>query len=219
MSPQRRFEVDLLVFDLDGTLIDTRQDLADAVNFALRQLGKEPLSLEEVTGLVGDGVRTLLARVLAGESETILAEALVFFRQFYGEHLADHSRFYPRMRDVLLHFRGKKKAVLSNKPQEFARALLDKLDSLPVFDVVIGGHPSRPLKPDPQALQDILTRLATPPVRAVMIGDGENDILAGKAAGLMTCATSYGFRSAQKLLALRPDFVAHAPEDLMNIFT
>jgi phosphoglycolate phosphatase len=108
--------------------------------------------------------------------------------------------------------------VLSNKPQEFTQALLDKLGLLPAFEIVIGGLPDLPLKPNPLALQKILAQLAVSPSQAVMIGDGENDILAGKAAGVWTCAATYGFRPAQKLLSLQPDFSADDPEDLMTLF-
>ncbi len=211
-------EIDLLIFDLDGTLIDTRQDLANAVNYAAQQLGKKPLSLEQVTRLVGDGVRTFFVHAFEGESEATLAEALKFFRQFYAEHLADHSRLYPRMREVLAHFHAQKKAVLSNKPQEFTLSLLQRLDLHTSFEIIIGGSPDFPLKPDPQALQAILQKLQTPAGRALMIGDGENDILVGQAAGVKTCAVTYGFRPAEKLLALQPDFVAHAPQDLIDFF-
>ena len=218
-KPQlRASRVDLLVFDLDGTLIDTRQDLANAVNFALRQLGQTPLSLDHVVSLVGDGVRTLLERALAGAAESTLAQALKFFREFYAGHLAEHSRPYAHMDEVLVYYHAKKKAVLSNKPQEFTLALLQQLGLQDFFEIIIGGGPEFPLKPQPQALQAILTRLEIPAARAVMIGDGENDMLAGKAAGVPVCAAIYGFRAAEKLLALQPDFVAHEPRDLMRLF-
>lgn len=211
-------EFDLLIFDLDGTLIDTRQDLANAVNHAAQHLGKEPLSLEQVTRLVGDGVRTFFVRAFEGESEEALAKALALFREFYSRHLADHSLPYPRMREVLAHFHAQKKAVLSNKPQEFTLALLQRLEVHGFFEMIIGGGAGFPLKPDPQALHAILASFQTLSHRALMIGDGENDILAGKAAGVKTCAVTYGFRPAEKLLALQPDYVAHAPEDLTALF-
>lgn len=208
---------DLLIFDLDGTLIDTRQDLANALNFALQQLSKAPLALDKVTSLVGDGVRVLLARALSGESEETQAKALSWFRQFYAEHLAEHSRLYPRMAEVLACFREKKKAILSNKPQDFTLALLQQLELQASFEIIIGGSPAFPLKPHPQGLQTILAKLQTSASRAIIIGDGENDILAGKAAGVMTCAVTYGFRPAEKLLALQPDFVAREPWELMSL--
>lgn len=210
-------DIDLLLFDLDGTLIDTRRDLAEAVNYALQQLGKAPLSLEGVIKLVGDGVHTLLARVLAEEAERVQAQALAWFRQYYGEHLADHSRLYSGMRETLEHFQDTPKAVLSNKPEEFTRALLRQLGVQSFFQAIVGARPDLPLKPHPQALQGILQKLSVPSGRAVMIGDGENDILAGKAAGVLTCAVTYGFRPQETLLSLRPDFVAHTPQDLMAL--
>lgn len=211
-------EIDLLVFDLDGTLIDTRLDLTNAVNYALQQSGKAPLSVAKATTLVGDGVRVFLERALAGESEEVLAKALAWFRQFYAGHLAEYSRLYPHMDEVLAHFHKKKQAVLSNKPQEFTVALLRHLGLQASFEMVIGGSPDFPLKPQPEALLAMLTELQTPASRALMIGDGENDILAGKAAGVRTCAVTYGFRPVEKLLALKPDFVAHEPRELMNLF-
>jgi phosphoglycolate phosphatase len=197
---------DLVIFDLDGTLVDTRRDLANAVNHALQQLGKKELEIEIITRYVGDGVRKLLERVLQNGRDEELEVASRYFRYYYLEHLTDFSLPYPGIRETLEHFDHKKKAVLTNKPQEFTEAILQRLALRHYFDVVAGGQPGLKLKPHPEAVMAVLQCFEVPLSAAVMIGDGENDILVGKAAGVKTCAVTYGFRSEQELLALQPDF-------------
>jgi phosphoglycolate phosphatase len=214
---KKKYITDLLIFDLDGTLVDTRRDLANAVNYALQQLGKDEIDLDTVTGYVGDGVRKLLERALGDTAKTALQTAHRYFQSYYREHIADFSQTYPGIRNVLVHFAHKQKAVLTNKPQEFTNALLQRLNIHHHFDIIIGGRPGLKLKPDPEAVRLILSRLNVSPSRALIIGDGENDILAGKAAGLATCAVTYGFRSAEKLLALQPDFVVGVPAELKDL--
>jgi phosphoglycolate phosphatase len=208
---------DLLIFDLDGTLVDTRLDLANAVNHALRQLGKNEIDLDIITGYVGDGVRKLLERALGEAAAAELENAHRHFRYFYHEHLADFSQPYPGIREMLEHFGRKLKAVLTNKPQEFTDTLLQRLGLRQHFAMTIGGQPHLKLKPDPEAVRLILANLNVPPSRAVIIGDGENDILAGKAAGIATCAVTYGFRPTEKLLMLQPDFVIETPARLKDL--
>ncbi len=204
----------LLIFDLDGTLVDTRLDLATAVNHALQQLGRAPLPLSVLTGFVGDGARTLVARALDNFAAHELESALHFFRAYYAEHLVDHSRLYDGVLETLQYFRHKKKALLSNKPQEFTEPLLARLGLTPFFDVIVGARPDLKLKPDPQPIHYILEQLGIPAANAMIIGDGENDVLAGKAAGITTCAVTYGIRPPEKLLPLQPDFVVHTFSDL-----
>lgn len=217
--PSPSFQPALLVFDLDGTLVDTRQDLANAVNHALHSLGREPLPLSQLTAYVGDGARTLMQRALAIGSAAEVEAGLRSFRAFYADHLLDHSRLYPGVRETLQHFAGRKKALLSNKPQEFVDAIMQRLQLADHFDLIIGGHPSRQLKPDPQPLQFILEHLNTPTAGALIIGDGENDLLAGHAAGIATCAALYGYRPAAMLLALRPDYTVQALPELIHLIT
>jgi phosphoglycolate phosphatase len=212
--PESKYHADLLIFDLDGTLVDTRRDLANAMNYALHQLGKNALDLQTLTSYVGDGISKLLERALPNPSETDLETVRHHFGQFYFEHIADFSQPYPGVIEVLDHFAGKKKAVLTNKPQEFADALLQRLGICMYFETIIGGQPNLKLKPDPEAILKILNHSAVSPARTLIIGDSENDILAGKASGVVTCAVTYGFRSAEKLSALNPDFMIDEPQAL-----
>ncbi|MGH7451589.1 MAG: HAD family hydrolase [bacterium] len=214
---KNKYVADLLIFDLDGTLVDTRRDLANAVNQALRQLGKDEIDLDTITGYVGDGVRKLLERAIGNAAETELEIARRHFRSYYHEHIADFSQPYPGVREVLEHFAHKQKTVLTNKPQEFTEALLQRLDMRRHFAMVVGGQPHLKLKPDPEAVFKILYRFNLSASRALIIGDGENDILVGKAAKIVTCAVAYGFRPVEKLRALQPDFVIEAPAELMDL--
>lgn len=214
--PHSKYEADLLIFDLDGTLVDTRRDLANAVNHALRQMGRKEIDLETMTGYVGDGVRKLLERALGSADDNEVEIARQHFRHFYFEHIADFSKPYPGITEVLEYFSAAKKTVLTNKPQEFAEALLRRLEICKYFEIIIGGQANLKLKPDPEAVLKMLHHLQIAPSRAIFIGDGENDILAGKAAMIKTCAATYGFRPPEKLLALQPDFVIHRPLELKN---
>jgi phosphoglycolate phosphatase len=206
MRRNLKYEIDLLIFDLDGTLVDTRRDLANAVNYALKQTGRNEIALEMVVGYVGDGTRKLLERTLGNVTETELEIFLQHFRQYYFDHIADFSRPYDGTIEVLDHFAMKKKAVLTNKPQEFADELLQRLEICKYFEIAIGAQPNLKLKPDSEGVLKILHPLEVQPARAMIIGDSENDILAGKAARILTCAVTFGFRPAEKLLPLNPDF-------------
>lgn len=219
LHPRHKFsEFELLIFDLDGTLIDTSLDLAHAVNYALQALGKTPLAIVEVLKMVGDGARTLLTRALGQHpTEEELQLALLKFREHYATHLADHSRLYKGMTEVLAHFHDRKKAVLTNKPHDLTLALLERLELAQEFVLVQGAQASLPLKPDPTGLHGMLRQLQISTAHALMIGDSENDILVGKAAGVRTCAATYGFRPRESLLALAPDYIIHAPHDLIAL--
>ncbi len=217
--PERKTpNLELLIFDLDGTLIDTSLDLAHAVNYALTALGKAPLALAEVLTMVGDGARTLLTRALGHQpTEDELQLAMQKFREHYAAHLADHSRLYPGMAEALAHFHRLKKAVLTNKPHDLTLALLERLGIVHEFVFIQGAQPPLPLKPDPTSLKQILAQLQISAAHALMIGDSENDILVGKAAGVRTCAATYGFRPRTALLELEPDFVIETPRALLTL--
>lgn len=210
------YEIELLIFDLDGTLVDTRHDLANAVNYALQQTGRQALPLDVVISYVGDGLKKLLERALGNVTEAELEEVRQYFRHYYFEHIADFSRPYAGTSEMLEHFAAKKKAVLTNKPQEFSDKLLERLGICRYFEMVVGGQTNLKLKPEPEGLIKILQHFAVPPTRAMIIGDSENDILAGKAAGSFTGAVTFGFRPLETLLPLRPDIVINNLVELEN---
>jgi phosphoglycolate phosphatase len=207
-----------LVFDLDGTLVDSRADLAQAVNHVLRTLALPSLPLDVITGYIGAGARRLVQRALGPEHEHHLDEGLTRFMGFYGAHLLDHTRLYPGIADVLraLAQRGVGLSVLSNKPEAMSRAILAGLDVLPLFTMVLGGDSFAARKPDPEGLQQICARLAIPPEQMLMVGDSVIDLDTTRAAGIAFCGVAWGFGFADlETRGTHP--LIDAPDQLLSI--
>lgn len=197
-----------LLFDLDGTLADTLQDIAASANHVRQQSGLAPLPLAAVREMVGDGATALLQRAL-GELRHPADDA-PFWRlalQRYAEHHEDQCtvtvRLYPGVAAGLERFAAADHAmaVVTNKPVRFAEAIVSHLGLDDLLPVVVGGDSLAVRKPDPAPLRLALSRLGDPPGRGRMIGDGLTDLRAGKAAGLYTIACLYGYRRAQDLRA------------------
>lgn len=210
--------VDLLIFDLDGTLADTKDDIATAVNLTLKEFGLPPKEPATIYGYVGDGVRKLLQRTFEGQPQGVFEQALKVFRRHYLDHLLDTTQFYPGILGVLEHFKNKKKAIATNKPSEYTRNIIDGLGVWSLFDLVLGGDSTPYLKPHPAIIREVLDRLRVKEERAIMIGDGVNDILAARAAGTRSCAVGYGLGRAEDLLAVNPDFFCEEVSDLPRLF-
>ena len=183
-----------VLFDLDGTLIDSRADLALAVNLTREDLGLPPLPQAQVVGYVGEGVRRLLARALP-ECPDRLEEALVVNRRHYHAHLLDQTRLYPGVRPAMERMWGMgiPLMVVTNKPGEFAGRILEGLDVARFVAAVVGGGDCPRLKPDPAPLLFALERAGCGVVGSWMAGDHFTDLEAGRRAGLKRCYCRYGF--------------------------
>jgi phosphoglycolate phosphatase len=211
--------VKLVVFDLDGTLIDSARDLAAAVNAMLGRLapGSEPLSDEAVRSFVGDGARKLVARSLAGrEIQIPLETALPVFLEAYRHCMLERTHLYPGVREALDALRGSRTlAVLSNKPGEMCRAILAGLGVADRFARIYGGD-DVPKKPDPAGLLLLVRELDASPEQTLMVGDSANDMRTGRAAGVRTVGVSYGFdRSGTE--AEKPDALLANLAELPNL--
>ncbi len=209
--------ISLLIFDLDGTLVNTIEDITASVNFALTRLGRKPLPLDRVRRYVGDGVTLLMSRAL-GDRQELLEDARGIFTVHHSRNLAVRSRLYPGVRETLEHFRSIPLAVVTNKPSDLSEPLLGTLGIRGFFRMVVGADAGLPLKPAPDALLRILRDLAAPPERAAVVGDGTTDIGAGRAAGVTTCAVTYGFRSEEELRAAGPDHLLASFAGLTELF-
>lgn len=188
--------VSLVVFDLDGTLVDSKQDLADAVNRLLASCGAPPLPEARIARMVGDGAATLVARAFATSGIDPPGDALPRFLSFYDECLLDHTRPYAGIEMVLEQLsRRLPLAVLTNKPDRATRRVLDGLGLSPFFapERVIGGDGPFPRKPDPTALRALASRVGAETVRTVLVGDSAVDWRTARAAGAIACVASYGF--------------------------
>lgn len=184
----------LIIFDLDGTLIDSRADLATGVNLALKQYQLPPLSIDTITGYIGNGARKLMERVLKG-SDVDVDEAVLLLKRFYGENLLNHTTLYPGVEEGLktLSALGIPLAVITNKPGPLATKILQGLGVAPLFTHILGGDVDLPLKPDPATLLKVMSDNEATPENTWMMGDNYTDMESGRRAGVKRCLAAYGF--------------------------
>ncbi len=206
----------LLVFDLDGTLVDSKVDLANSVNHALREFGLPPLPNETVYTYVGNGATMLIRRALGPAREAILPEVLDTFLDHYRRHLLDTTVPYPGVAESLRDRGGDyEMAVLTNKPLDMTRALLDGLSLSRHFVEVRGGDSFDSKKPHPEGLLRIMASRRAAARETLMVGDSVNDVLAGKGAGVITCGVTYGL-GAGGFEEHPPDFTVDRFPDLFG---
>jgi phosphoglycolate phosphatase len=210
--------VDLIMFDLDGTLADTGPDLADAVNFTRAHFDLAPLGAQSIYANVGRGVEHLVRHSLPIKSTEHSHEALRVFVAHYEAHLLDKTVLYPDVRAVLDEFCGKRRVVVSNKIQRLALAVLRGLGIEDRFDLILGGDSAAEKKPHPAILKLALERFDIAARSAVMVGDGDTDVEAGKRAGVMTCGATYGLGDRNLLIAAQPDVLIDHLTELGNYF-
>lgn len=188
-----------ILFDLDGTLVDTAPDLAAATDYALDRAGRPPIGLESVRSMVGDGARALIEkgfRASGGMPDVDAFEAAFKdFMIYYGRHLAETSRPFPGVATCLaaLAEQDYALAVCTNKPEALSRSLLDQLGLSGFFGAVVGGDSLLVRKPDPGHIRGTLDKLGTDFAWAAMVGDSANDVNAAKAAGLPCVVVSFGY--------------------------
>jgi phosphoglycolate phosphatase len=221
----RRFDpqfIRLLVFDLDGTLIDSRLDLIHSVNATLRHIGRPELDGELVASYVGDGAPALVQRALGDadkNDEALLARALEYFLGYYRQHKLDHTTVYDGIPEVLAGLahpsNGARRlmSVLSNKPVNPSRDILRALGLGDFFLRVYGGNSFSTKKPDPLGVSTILQETNVAANEALMIGDSSVDVLTGRNAGMWTCGVTYGF-APQTLQEAPPDVLVETPREL-----
>jgi phosphoglycolate phosphatase len=212
-------KISLIVYDFDGTLVDTLFDIADSVNLALADLSLSPLPRKTIRKYVGKGVENLMAQALDSTGCTDIPKAVALFKKHYSENLITHTDFYPHGREILEHFKNKKQAICSNKPEEFVRHILQSLNSLQVFDAIIGGDSVKAKKPDPEGLNLIMKQLNVSSDETVLIGDSPVDIETGKQAGVHTCVVNYGLGFAEEIAAAKPDCCIDCLSELKGMFS
>jgi phosphoglycolate phosphatase len=211
-------EVKGFLFDLDGTLIDSRRDIADCVNFTLAALGgHSPLPVETVEQMVGDGVRQLLTRAAGPLDEPTMKRALEIFLPYYLEHCTDTTNLYPGVLETLRSLAGRGLAVVTNKPMAHTEKTLKALGLESFFPVVLGGDSLATRKPDPAPVLEALRQLGITPSQAVMVGDSPMDIHAARSAGVRVAAVTYGFRTGAELMSHSPDYLIGAFAELREV--
>ncbi len=197
----------LLVFDFDGTLVDTKKDIADSVNRTLKELELRTLDREVLYTFIGKGVNHLMTRSLEGTGDNNLPRALDAFMKHYEAHMMDQTDLFPNCRETLEHFAHKENTILSNKPTRFITQILEALDCRAPFSTIIGGDRIPAKKPDPGGLHHILEQHRVRPEATLMIGDSLVDIETGKRAGVKTCGVTYGHAGRKSLESAQPDWI------------
>jgi phosphoglycolate phosphatase len=196
MTASKLFSVRALIFDLDGTLIDSKRDLIHSVNAMLGEMGRARLDEETISGYIGHGAPVLVSRALGGNAkEEELRRALQFFLGYYEEHKMDTTCAYPGIPDALAELSRKKvpMAVLTNKPVKISVRILDSLGLASHFRVIYGGNSFETKKPDPLGANKILSQFGAPPRETMIVGDSEVDVQTARNAGTIAVAVNYGF--------------------------
>ncbi|MFQ5818169.1 MAG: HAD family hydrolase [Terriglobia bacterium] len=209
LSPEALHDLRLFIFDLDGTLIDSKLDLALAVNATRDHLRLPPLPHEQIYGYVGHGAAMLIRRSLGAEYDAAAVEAaLRFFLDYYRAHMLDNTVAYPGVRAALAELAANARilTVLTNKPARFSTEILQGLGLASYFRSIYGGNSFERKKPDPMGVEVILRESRTATRQTILVGDSEIDVLTGRNAGTWTCGVTYGLGS---------DRLADPPPDLL----
>ncbi len=215
-QPPARFSaVRALIFDLDGTLIDSKLDLALAVNAALEELGRGPLPHDTIFSYVGNWAANLIAHAL-GEAATQeeCLRGLEFFIKYYSAHKLDNTVLYPGVRETLDALKGMPMAVYTNKPVRVSRSIIQELGLAVHFRSVYGGNSFERKKPDPMGVELILREFGAAPAQAMFVGDSEIDVQTARNAGTWVCGVTYGFGS-HRLAEYPPDLLVDNLTELL----
>ncbi|MBN1636076.1 MAG: HAD family hydrolase [Deltaproteobacteria bacterium] len=209
-----------VIFDMDGTLLDSLDDIADSMNFVLESIGLPVHNVADYRKFVGNGIRELVRRVLPEEirDEKIIENCVERMREVYGNHWADKTKTYDGIPELLngLTMNNTRMAILSNKPDDFTRKMARKLLGLWTFDVVAGQRPNIPEKPDPKAALEIAGQLGVNPDKCFFLGDTNVDMITASAAGMFPVGVLWGFRNREELLASGAMLLLNQPPDLLE---
>ncbi len=221
------YDKKMLLFDLDGTLIDSVPDLAKALNATLRELNLPTYEEATIRTWIGNGAAMLLKRGLLGEREIdrepekeLFARALEIFLERYAAVLNDATGLYPEVKETLQKLRewGYRMAIVTNKPSQFVAPILENLGIESFFEHVVGGEDLPRKKPDPLPLLHCCEVLGCRPEKAVMIGDSSNDILAARAAGIPSVVVAYGYSADREVRDLGADAVVERFGEILDFF-
>lgn len=215
------YQVDGLIFDFDGVLVDTAEDIASAANRVLQQFGMSAVPVAIVRGYIGGGADTLIRRLLPEVPEDRRREATALFKTMYSECYDVHSSLYPGVPEVLEHFRaaGRRMAIATNKGERLTEGLVQALGLHRYIELIVGPESVARRKPDPEAVELILASWRVGPERTLLIGDTADDIHAGRAAGTLTVGALYGYGTEREIRAAGPDQVIRSIRELPGLIT
>ena len=212
-------EVELIIFDFDGTLVSTGTDLIASVNYTLQQLGCGPRRDDEIISFIGDGVKELIERSLGTDNLDLFPEALRIFSSHYGEHFLDNTVLYPGAKELLQHFQHKKKVILTNKRYPFTLAMSRGLSIEKYFEEIIGDGSFPYRKPDKRLVDYLVDKYSVKKDKIVIIGDGINDIALAKNSEILSCAYLNGLGKRIDLLAAHADYYCESLLEIRSFFS
>ncbi|MGA3208874.1 MAG: HAD-IA family hydrolase [Syntrophales bacterium] len=210
--------IELMIFDLDGTLVNSGGDIVASVNYTLKSLDIPTKSQEEILTFVGDGVNKMIERALGKDFQDLFDRATDIFSDYYARHMLDTTCLCDSVIEVLDHFREKKKIIITNKRKYFTLKMTEALDIAKYFEEIIGADSTAYKKPDPRLFIPLLERVHATYNDTVVIGDGVNDIMLAKNTGVLSCALLNGLTHRDILLALDPDYACEGLRKLIEIF-
>ncbi len=205
------------MYDLDGTLVDTRRDIAEAANHMRARMGLPAIPEKEICGYVGLGLQRLVEGCLNTTDPAKVEEGTRIYRAFYTEHLLDHTALYPGVTEVLKHFRPRRQAVITNKPDPYSRRILEALGVAGFFTEIVAGNSGWPKKPDPASLLDLMRREGAEPGGTVFVGDSPIDVETGAKAGVVTVGVAQGFCDRGELEISGPDHLLEGFPELLEL--
>jgi phosphoglycolate phosphatase len=209
---------DFLIFDLDGTLVDSQKDLASALNLTRKDYCLKPLSVDEVRSYVGNGLKVLVQKAIPEIDENLVLEAVEKLNDHYADCYLDETVPYQGICEMLETLKNAKKAILTNKPERFSRGIVKKMGWDGHFLEIYGGDSMEGIrKPDPRVLFEVMKKIGADPKRTIMIGDGINDVKVAKAGGIASLAVFYGFSDKEAVDSFGADFTAQTPKDILKI--
>ena len=198
--------VELIIFDLDGTLVDSKEAIAKGINFALKQFGLKEKTVSEISSYIGIGVDDLVRKSIGPGQEHLFEKAKSIFENYRKLH-PDRAILYPGVKEVLEHFKNKRKVIVTNRKYEFALPTIKELNINSYFEDILGADDIECKKPSSCPLDKAMNRLKMEKDRTVMVGDMDVDILSGKNAGITTCAVTYGIGKKEDILKAKPDYI------------
>jgi len=207
----------LILYDLDGTLVDTRQDIIDGVRHTLATLKGPWLTDDEIKDCVGTGLHSLIKQVLRTQDESLAEKGSQLYRKYYKEHMLDHTALYPGAREFLEYFKDRTQAVITNKPNPFSSQILEALGVAHYFIAILAGDNGLPFKPDPAAIHHLIERTGVKEDEVIFVGDSPVDIEAARNGGIEVATLSHGFASDEVLRAAKPDHRVNNFQELLDL--
>ena len=211
-------KVDLMIFDFDGTIADTGQDLVSSINHTLTAMRLDSRPSKEIISFVGDGIKTLIERSLGEKSKDRLEEAMSIFSGYYEKHMMDKTVLCPQIENVLKYFNHKMKVILTNKRYYLTVAIARGLHIDRYFMEIVGADSTPFQKPDKRVVEYFLEKYNVAPQKAVIIGDGVNDVAVAKNAGILSCAYLSGLGNKEALLTMEADFYCENLLEINSLF-